>query len=67
MWSVGVALEAMENQITDKAVPILQQITTKLEHGSVMLEKYQKKWRIRAVYDARNELVHSPPDVGCDP
>jgi hypothetical protein len=67
MWSVGVALEAMENQITGKAVPILQQITTKLEHGSALLAKYQKKWRIRAVYDARDELVRSPPDVGRDP
>jgi hypothetical protein len=60
MWSVGVALEAMQNQITDRAVPILQQIITKLEHGYVMLEKYQKKWRIKAIYDARDELVRSP-------
>lgn len=57
MWSVGLALEGMQHQITERAVPILQQIITKLDTGHNMLEKYQKKWKIKAMYDSKGEMV----------
>lgn len=57
MWSVGVALEGMQGQITDRAVPILQQIITKLEEGHTLLAQYNKKWKMKAMYDAKDELV----------
>lgn len=54
---MGVALEGMQHLITDRAVPILQQIITKLEHGHTMLEKYHKKWKLKAIFDSKGELV----------